>query len=303
MLERPPTLSLRQLQYIVAIAKLGSFRKAAALCRVAQPSLSAQLAEAEGALGVRLFERDRRHVHLTEAGALVVERASQLLTLERDLVDSVQSLRDPFAGNLRLGVLPTIAPYFLPRIVPTLTKRFSKLRVQWHEGQTADLVERVKNGALDGAIVASPSVLGDLPQVALFDDPFFVALCATHPLAKRKGRVLLDELAKETFLLLDEGHCLREQVLPLCQIAKSTEHSFRATSLSTLTQMVASGLGLTLLPKLAIETESRRAKIRILTLAPPTPGRIITLVYRRGGFREPLLGDITRTLTGAKEPR
>jgi LysR family transcriptional regulator, hydrogen peroxide-inducible genes activator len=288
----PFSFSMRQLQYAVAVADARSFRKAAALCGVSQPSLSAQLAQLESALGARLFERDRRHVLPTPAGEEVVARARRLLTETDDLADAARRLGDPRTARLRLGVIPTISPYLLPRIVPALRRAQPGLVVRWTEEKTDVLVRAVEEGTLEGALLALEAELGDLAREPVGRDPFVLAAPRTHPLGRRTSPVEMSELRGADVLLLDDGHCLRDQALAVCAHARTHELDFRATSLSTLAQMVAAGAGVTLLPRLAVATESRHAALAIRPLADARAGRTLGLCWRRTSPFAPILSQI-----------
>jgi LysR family hydrogen peroxide-inducible transcriptional activator len=277
----PHAFTTRQLQYAVAVAGVRSFRKAAALCGVSQPSLSAQLAQLEAALGVRLFERDRRRVLPTPAGEEVVARARQLLAETDDLADAARRLADPRTARLRLGVIPTISPYLLPRIVPALRRAQPGLVIRWTEEKTDALVRAVEEGTLEGALLALEADLGDLAREPVGRDPFVLAVPRGHPLGRRTGPAEMSELRGSDVLLLDDGHCLRDQALAVCAHARTHELDFRATSLSTLAQMVAAGAGITLLPRLAVPTESRHAALAIRPLADPRAFRTLGLCWRR----------------------
>ena len=278
---RPHPFSLRQLQYAVAVAKTLSFREAAALCHVAQPSLSAQLAQLEDALSVKLFERDRRRVLLTSAGRALVERASQLLLDSDALMAAARQVANPLAGTLRIGVIPTISPYLLPSVTPKLRASFEHLTIGWIEDKTASLLAQLEIGDLDAALLALEAPLGDLERLIIAQDPFVLVAPPEHPLARKSGPLTLRDLRGVEILLLDDGHCFREQALSVCGTAKARELEFRATSLSTLVQMVAAGAGVTLLPSLAVPTELRRAKLHKRKFAPPVPHRTIALVFRK----------------------
>jgi LysR family transcriptional regulator, hydrogen peroxide-inducible genes activator len=299
MRSAPHPVTLRQLQYLVAVADTRSFRRAAERCRVSQPSLSAQVAEAERALGVRFFERDRRRVIVTAAGEVLIERARRVLLEADDLVDEARRVTDPLAGTLRLGVLPTIGPYLLPAVAPALRRAFPKLLLVWSEERTAELVSRVAAGDLDGALVARESSLGDLVLAPLGVDPFVLAASRSHPLARSSAPVSLGSLGGEQVLLLDDGHCLREQALAVCSEAAAEELAFRATSLSTLVEMVASGVGVTLLPRIAARAEERRTDIRMRPFADPAPGRTLVLAWRRGSAVEPALRAVADAIRAA----
>jgi LysR family hydrogen peroxide-inducible transcriptional activator len=296
MRHSPYPVTLRQLQYVVAVAEARSFRRAAEACAVSQPSLSAQLAEAERALGVRLFERDRRGVLVTGAGAVLLERARRLLLDADDLLEAARRHADPLAGTLRLGILPTVGPYLLPGGAPAVRAALPKLQVLWEEDRTAALVRKVAAGALEGALVAREADLGDLVHVELAADPFVLAAPPDHPLARDLGPLEVRALRGERVLLLDDGHCLREQALEVCARGRAEEAGYRATSLPTLVQMVAGGGGVTLLPRIAVETEAPRAGLVVRPFAAPVPRRTLVLAWRRGAAAEPALRAVAEAL-------
>jgi len=291
--------SLRQLQYAVAVADALSFRRAAERCHVSQPALSAQLALLEGALGVRLFERDRRHVVLTPAGTLVVERARALLRDADDLVGLATRAGDPLAGTLRVGVIPTLSPYLLPEIAPALRARFPRLTLLWSEDKTASLVAQLDRGDLDAALLAREAALGDVEGEPIARDAFLLALPPRHPLATAREPLTPKALRDEPVLLLDDGHCFRDQALSFCERARAQELEFRATSLSTLSQMVASGAGVTLLPEVAARSEAARAKLKLRRFAAPEPGRTVALVWRKSSALAPSLRKVAEVLRAA----
>ncbi len=286
----PHPFTLRQLQYALAVADELSFHRAAARCHVSQPSLSAQLAELEESLGVRLFERDRRRVLVTAAGKPLLEQARRVVLGADDLVELALRGGDPFVGKLTLGVIPTVSPYLLPKVTPVLHQRFPKLTLSWMEEKTAVLVQALADGRLDGAVVALEAELGPVEQVVIAKDQFVLATPVDHPLAHGAGGVSRRELAGADVLLLDEGHCLREQALEYCSRTRAHELEFRATSLPTLVQMVAGGAGVTLLPGLAVETEAARAQVALRPFEAPAPERTIALIFRR---RSPFTESLT----------
>ena len=257
-----------------------SFHRAAARCHVSQPSLSAQLAQLEDAVGVKLFERDRRRVLQTAAGAPVIERARQLLVEVDDLVEEARRAGDPLAGTLRIGVIPTVSPYLLPRLTPALRKRYPKLITRWIEDKTDVLVERLGAGELDAALLALEADIGPLDHEVIARDPFVLATPPHHPLGSPPRPAAPAELSGTSVLLLDDGHCFRDQALSFCKKADAREMEFRATSLPTLAQMVAAGAGVTLLPELATDAEARPAGLRLRRFADPAPYRTIALVWR-----------------------
>lgn len=296
MILAPHPVTLRQLQYIVAVADRKSFRRAAEDCHVAQPSLSAQVAQVEDVLGVKLFERDHRRVSMTAAGEAFVARARALLLLADELTESSRGLSDPFAGRLRLGIIPTIAPYLLGEAAPALRGAFPKLSFVWTEEKTPVLIERLGRAELDGAILALEAEVGELPHVVLGSDPFVLASPPDHPLSKKRSGVRMDELDGERVLLLDDGHCFRDQVLSFCSRAGAEEASYRATSLPTLVQMAAGGAGVTVLPRLAVDVENRHHTLHIRPFTPKVPARTLALVWRKRTALETALMAVGETL-------
>lgn len=272
--------SLRQLQYAVAVADTLSFTRAAEACHVSQPSLSAQLALLEDVLGVRLFERDRKKVILTSAGRELVDRARRVLLEADALSDAARRTRDPLAGTLKLGVIPTISPYLLPSVTPAIRERHPRLTLVWVEDKTAALVRALESGALDAALLAREAELSNLEVEVIASDPFLLATSKGDVLGAKENEVKASELRDASVLLLDDGHCLREQTVAFCSTTKARELEFRATSLPTLVQMVAAGWGVTLLPRLAAETERRRAELSLRPFAAPAPARTIVLGFR-----------------------
>lgn len=294
----PLPLTLRQLQYVVAIAETGSFRAAAERCRVAQPSLSAQVAALEDALGAPLFERGPRRVRTTPAGEAVVSRGRDLLRAATDLADVAVRHADPLAGPLRLGIIPTVAPYLLPALTAAIQRSRPATQPRWREDRTATLVQLVDDGELDAIVLADDPALVHLARLPLSEDPFVLCLPRGHRLAARTGPVELSEVADTPFLLLDEGHCLRDQALAWCGRTGARESDFRATSLQTLVQMVAGGAGLTLLPRMAVQTEGRRGDVALLDIGAPTPGRSIVLAWRRGSVVAPAMPVLAAVFQG-----
>jgi LysR family hydrogen peroxide-inducible transcriptional activator len=280
--------SLRQLRYLVELADRLNFRAAAEACFVTQSTLSAGLKELESALGVQLVERSTRSVRLTTAGEEIVRRARALIAEAEDLVSAARSQREPMAGPVRLGVIPTIAPFVLPRILPTLRKRYPKLRLHLREDLTDRLLERLRAGTLDFALIALPYDTGDLAVRSLFKDEFWFVALADDELAKSKA-VRVEALDLRDIVLLEEGHCLREHALEACGPHRP-EPAVEATSLPTLLQMVEGGMGVTLLPEIALKAGilngtrliarpfSRGTPSRTLALAArPTSGRMAEL--------------------------
>jgi len=298
----PHATSLRQLQYAVAVADTRSFRRAAQQCGVSQPSLSAQLAQLEGALGVRLFERDRRRVLLTPAGEELIERARRVLVDADDLVDAARRLGDPLAGTLSIGVIPTISPYLLPAAAPAIRRAHPRLTVRWLEDKTETLARDLHAGRLDAALLALEADLGGpLQREVIGRDPFVLAAPRKHPLAKPTRPANMSELRGAHLLLLDDGHCLRDQALAVCSGARTEELAFRATSLPTLAQMVSAGAGVTLLPRMAVATESRRAQLAVRPIADERAFRTLALVWRPSSPAGKALRELAGTIRESYE--
>jgi len=283
----PPLPSLRQLRYLVALAEHLNFRAAAQASFVTQSTLSAGLKELENTLGVRLVERDSRKVRLTDAGGEIVRRARALIAQAEDLVQAASAAREPMTGRLRLGVIPTIAPYLLPRVLPELRKLYPDLKLYLREDLTDRLLERLRGGALDFALIALPYDTGELAVRALAKDEFWFVSRAKDPLAREKT-IAVNALDVRDVVLLEEGHCLRDHALRACGRHEPwSESLIEATSLATLLQMVEGGLGVTLLPEIALKAGvldhtslvarpfSRNVPARTLALAGrPTSGRL-----------------------------
>ncbi len=278
-------MTLQELRYLVALADNGHFARAAEACHVGQPTLSTQLKKLELDLGVTLFERDKHHqMGPTPIGLEIIERARLAL----EVVDQIRGLalrgHDPMNGPLRLGVMPTLGPYLIPHLLPVLRERLPKLRLLLREDLTAHLLERLRQARLDTLLLALPVRADDLEVLPLFREPFVVALPEGHALAA-KAAISEVELADEKVLLLEEGHCMREQALALCGGAPSDEREeLKATSIETLRQMVAAGVGCTLLPKLAALPgvgSIQNGMVQIREFAHPEPTRTIGLVWRR----------------------
>ncbi len=264
------------------------FGRAARACAVTQPALSAQIQSLEAELGVVLFERSRRGVRLTPAGERVIERARAALRALDEVSDAARGAAEPLCGPLHLGVIPTLAPYLLPRWLPVVRRKHPRLQLFLHEDQTSRLVQQLLAGELELLLLALPVDGAGIDVLPLFDEPFLLAVPAGHPLARDRARPVREaELARESVLLLEDGHCLREQALAVCRHAGAREaEQVRAASLTTLVQMVANGLGVTLLPESAVAVEARGARdLAVLPFRAPAPARRIGLAWRRGSPR------------------
>jgi LysR family hydrogen peroxide-inducible transcriptional activator len=290
-------MNLRDLRYLVALADLRHFGRAAEACFVSQPTLSTQLKKLEEELDVVLIERTSRHVMLTDVGREIAERARVVLREADQIRELAKRTHDPEAGTVRLGVFPTLGPYLLPHVVPRLRERFPKLTLLLTEEKTEELLRMLRDGRLDAAIIALPVDDPQLAHVDLFEEDFVLAMPTQHPLAKRK-RIGIDDLAQSELLLLEDGHCLREQALDVCRMAGAVEgRGFRATSLETLRQMVASGVGITLLPALAVAPPVPASpNLHLARFSGETPHRRIALFWRRSSALGPFLNRLAREL-------
>ena len=285
-------ITLRQLRYLSALAKHGHFGRAAEACAVTQPALSMQIRDLERTLGVAVVERRPGDVMLTDVGREIARRGEAVLTASRDLVDFARHRSGLLTGRLTLGVIPSLAPYLLPRILPLLQSRFPELRLELRETQTRQLIEDIKSGALDAAMLALPVAEPDIDAIALFEDLFLLAVPANDP-RQQNMRVAAADIDQSRLILLEDGHCLRDQALAFCASAAraqmpgtGTGTVFGASSLSTVMQMVASGYGVTLIPQIAADVERRDDRVKFLRLQNPQPGRNIGLVFRRTSPRK-----------------
>jgi LysR family hydrogen peroxide-inducible transcriptional activator len=279
-------LKLKDLRYLVAVADTRHFGRAAERSFVSQPTLSAQLKKLEEYLGVQLIERAPKRVQLTAAGEEIVERARRVLDASDEIVELAHGHRDPLAGRLRLALLPTIGPYLLPNVAARLRKQLPRLELMLYEYQTDPMLEKLHSGEIDVGILALPVPMDGLEFRELYREPFTVALPSNHRLAQRTN-IRIDDLSHETLLLLEDGHCLREQALDICSSTDVHEkQDFRATSLETLRQMVAAGVGITLLPELAGRGAYGNARgVAIRPFARPVPTRTIGAVWRKSTTR------------------
>ena len=278
--------SLKQLKYLVALAEHLNFTRAAEACFVTQSTLSAGLKELETLLGAQLVERDRQSVALTPLGAEVVARAKTLIAEAEDLVELAAGSGEPMGGTLRLGVIPTIAPFLLPRVLPELRSRYPKLKLLLREDLTANLLSRLEAAELDFALIALPYDTRGLLERPLFDDELWLAGREGDPALKGK-RLTVTAPVAERLLLLEEGHCLREHTLAACtRSATPNASGIEATSLLTLVQMVESGIGLALVPEIALKSGLlQRTGLVARPLAPPAPRRTLALVARPSSAR------------------
>lgn len=293
-------MNLRDLEYLVAVAEHRHFGRAAAACYVSQPTLSTQLKKLESELGVPLVERNPRQVLLTPAGEQVVGRARAVLAEVEVIRGIARHARDPRAGRLRLGVFPTLAPYLLPHVVPSLHARLPDLELLLVEEKSEVLLDQLRVGRLDAALLALPAPDDTLDGESLFREEFLLAVPARHPLS-RAATVQADALAREHLLLLQDGHCLRDQALAVCELVGAQEYAgFQATSLETLRHMVAAGIGVTLLPELSVRPPVPGVDgIHLLRFDDPAPHREVGLFWRPASAYRDLLTEVAGVIRAA----
>lgn len=272
-------LTLRQLRYFDALARHGHFGRAADACAISQPALSMQIKELEETLGTELFERGARQVRLTNFGEEFASRARDILRSVNELGDLARASRDRLVGRLRLGVIPTIAPYLLPTIIGQLTHRYDGIELHLRETLTATLIRELSEGRIDAAIVALPVSEPSLSEVALFDENFVLVRPgedAQKPVPSR------ERLREMRLLLLEEGHCFRDQALSFCNMHSALPRELLdGSSLSTLVQMVSAGIGVTLIPEMAVDVETRSASVSVAHFKKPQPSRTIGMIWRK----------------------
>ncbi|MGF1502703.1 MAG: LysR substrate-binding domain-containing protein [Paracoccaceae bacterium] len=293
------SLTLKQLRYVDALARHGHFGRAAAACAISQPALSMQVRELEDSLGTALFERTARQVRPTGFGAEFVERARAILRAVDELGDLARASRESLIGRLRIGVIPTVAPYLLPQIVAALNGRYRGLDIRIRETLTPRLVEELRDGRLDAAIVALPIAETGLTELPLFRESFVLvrpAGDAAEPVPA------VDRLREMPLLLLEEGHCLRDQALAYCELHSGAARDLLdGSSLATLVQMVGAGIGVTLIPEMAVPVEIRSAPVSVAAFPEPAPARTIGMVWRETSPLADRLGQIAEVVRGAAD--
>lgn len=278
-------IKIRDLEYLDAVEKYRHFGKAAEACHVSQPTLSGQIMKLEEQLGVSLIERHPRNIFLTPAGEELLVKARRVLAAARELEMTARTLGDPLAGDFHIGLIPTLAPYLLPLIMPELIRRLPKMQLFLHEHKTSDLLERLDQGELDALVLPWLDDMTSFQAYELFEEKFVLAVSRKHELASRK-RVKLEYLEGHKVLTLEDGHCLRDQALGYCFSAGADEDKrFQATSLETLRYMVAANMGITLLPELAVGTRNEDSDLRYIDFQSPAPSRRIVLLVRQNYTR------------------
>lgn len=289
-------IKLRDLEYLDAIEKHRHFGKAAEACHVSQPTLSGQIMKLEEQLGVSLVERHPRNIMLTPAGEALIVQARRVLAATRELEMTARTLGDPLAGDFHVGLIPTLAPYILPIIMPELIRKLPNLQLFLHEHRTSDLLTRLDQGELDALVLPWLDDMSSFQAYDLFTEKFVLAVSKKHELADRK-RVKLEYLEGHKVLTLEDGHCLREQALGYCFSAGAFEdRRFQATSLETLRYMVAANMGITLLPELAVGARSDNGDLRYIDFQAPAPSRRIVLLVRQNYTRLEPVRQIVATI-------
>lgn len=287
-------MNLRDLHYLVAVADLNNFSQAAEHCHISQPTLSNQIKKLEETLDITIFERTNKRVMLTPIGAQIVDSARRILREEENIHHIAQLAHDPFSGTFKLGAFPTVATYIFPKLVPHVKQNFQKLKLILVEEKTDMLLEKLRNGALDAAILALPLEDDYFSSIPLFEDEFKLAVPTNHPLTKHTS-IKQKDLASHTLLLLEEGHCLRDQALEVCQLNGLEEDAnLRATGLETLRQMVKAGTGITFMPTIAIQPNEE--DITYIPFAAPAPKRTIGLVWRKTSARTTLIEALAKLI-------
>lgn len=293
-------MTLQELKYLVALADHGHFGRAAEACFITQSTLSTQIKKLEDFLGVTLFDRSLKRVTPTPIGQEILQAARSIVEEAERIREVARHAQDPMARTIHLGVIPTLGPYYLPHALTLAHKKHPDLRLLLREEMTPQILEHLANGKLDAGLLALPVNDDSLRVEPLFYEPFLAALPAGHPLAKRDS-LKVSDIINEKLLLLDEGHCLRDQALDVCGSGSRGREEVRATSLETLRQMVAMGLGLTLLPALAVDAGPRVSKkaVEIRPFKSPPPGRTIALVWRRRAPFPETFEQLAQTLKNA----
>ena len=279
-------VTLRQLRYFDALAREQHFGRAAESCAVTQPALSMQIQELEASLGIALVERTRSGIRLTPKGEEIAARSQRVLNDVRDLVDFAKHSTGVLSGTLRLGVIPSVAPYLLPPLLPLLREQYPDLTLHVRETQTAPLTTELVEGKLDVLLLALPLKHPDVETQAIFEDKFLLAMTKTKKLSGRV-RATKELVEGDRLLLLEEGHCLRDQALTYCSLQHvDSINTFGASSLTTIVEMVSAGLGITLLPEICLGVESRSRDIKVIRFVDPEPSRSLGLAWRRSSPRQ-----------------
>jgi len=288
-------MNLRDLKYIVEVAREQNFARAAAKTFVSQPALSMQIKKLEDELGVQIFERDLKNFLITKVGEEIIKKAEIILHEAQEIKNIAKNSHDPYSGELRIGAFPTLASYFFPQNIKKISKKFPKLKLLLIEEKSEELIKKIQNGEIDCAFLAVPIAASDLDHVKIFSEKFLLATPKNHELAKKK-KISQHDLRGKNLMLLEDGHCMRDQALEACSLLGAFEQEdFRATSLEVLRQMVIAGSGITLIPEIAVKKEDQIAYLNITN----APTRTIGLYFRKNFARKKLITEITKLLKGA----
>ncbi len=283
-------MNLRDLKYIVEVAREKNFARASAKVFVSQPALSMQIKKLEETLGVEIFERDKQNFLITPVGAEIIKKAEIILQESEEIKMIAKNSKDPHKGEIRIGAFPTVASYFLPNFVKNIHKKFPHLKIFLIEAKSNELITKLKSGELDFCLLAMPVKDDNLIGEKIFSEKFLLATPKGHPFSK-KSKIQIKELRKQELMLLEDGHCLRDQALEICSMVKAFENQdFRATSLETLRQMVANGTGITLIPEIAVRNDDKIAYVKIFN----APFRTIGIHYRKSSVQKNLIKEIIK---------
>jgi len=288
-------MNLRDLKYLISVAKEQHFARAAEQSFVSQPTLSMQIKKLEEELGVQIFERSQKNFLVTKVGKEIIKKAEIILREAEEIRNIAKNSKDPFSGELRIGAFPTLASYFFPKIVGKISKKFPQLKLLLIEEKTEELLRKLQSGEIDVAFIAMPVSNDVLNFKKIFEEDFLLAVPKNHTLAKQK-KIHAKDLKGQSLMLLEDGHCLRNQALEVCSMMSAFEQQdFKATSLETLRQMVISGAGITLMPEIAVKKEDKIAYIKIAN----APKRTIGLYWRKSSGRIELLKEISKNASDA----
>ncbi len=294
-------MNIRDIKYFIAVAELKHFGKAADRCYVSQPTLSMQLKKLEEELNVQLFERTSKQVLITPEGEKLLVQARAVLREVDQMKQVAQNLQDPYSGSLRLGIIPTMGPYLLPKLLPLLSERFPNLEIILCEDKTDVILKRLKEGELDAIILALPVEDEGLVSKELFSEPFLLAVPETSALAKKK-QIKMSDIENENLLLLADGHCLRDQALEACRFSGAAMRSgFQATSLETIRHMVAANAGITLLPKMVVDVTPEQSSIVIRPFEEPAPSRLVGMLWRETSAHRVCCEAVAEVIAGTKK--
>jgi LysR family hydrogen peroxide-inducible transcriptional activator len=283
-------MNLRDLKYIVEVAREKNFARASEKVFVSQPALSMQIKKLEETLGVEIFERDKQNFLITPVGAEIIKKAEIILQESEEIKMIAKNSKDPHKGEIRIGAFPTVASYFLPNFVKNIHKKFPHLKIFLIESKSNELITKLKSGEIDFCLLAMPIKDDNLIGEKIFSEKFLLATPKGHPFSK-KSKIQIKELRKQELMLLEDGHCMRDQALEICSMVKAFENQdFKATSLETLRQMVANGTGITLMPEIAVRSDDKISYVKIFN----APFRTIGIYYRKSSVQKNLIKEIIK---------